>query len=83
METTQQLETMQAYFNTGITKTYSFRKGQLKKLKACIEKYEQEIYTALHSDLKKSKEECWVTENGIVISELNYAIKKFTELDGN
>ncbi len=66
---------MQAYFDTGITKTYSFRKQQLKKLKQCIEKYEQDIYTALYGDLKKSPEECWVTENGIVISELNYAIK--------
>jgi aldehyde dehydrogenase (NAD+) len=75
MATTQQLEAMQAYFNTGITKTYSFRKQKLKKLKQCFEKYEQEIYAALHSDLKKSPEECWVTENGIVTSELNYAIK--------
>lgn len=75
MATLQQLQTMQDYFNTGITKTYSFRREQLKKLKRSIEKYEQEIYAALHSDLKKSPEESWVTENGLVISELNYAIK--------
>lgn len=75
MSTQVQLEAMQGYFNTGITKTYSFRREQLKKLKASIEKYEQQIYTALYTDLKKSAEECWVTENGIVISELNYAIK--------
>lgn len=75
MATLQQLQTMQDYFNTGSTKTYSFRREQLKKLKRSIEKYEQEIYAALHSDLKKSPEESWVTENGLVISELNYAIK--------
>lgn len=70
-----QLEAMQAYFNSGITKTYDFRRDQLKKLKRAIEKYETDIYAALHSDLKKSPEETWVTENGIVLSELNYAIK--------
>lgn len=70
-----QLETMQAYFETGITKSYSFRKERMKKFKHCIEKYEAEIYAALHSDLKKSKEESWVTEIGLVLSELKYAVK--------
>lgn len=70
-----QLEAMQAYFNSGITKTYGFRREQLKKLKRAIEKYETDIYAALHSDLKKSAEETWVTENGIVLSELNHAIR--------
>lgn len=75
MATTQQLSAMQSYFDTGATKTYSFRKQQLKKLKLCIEKYEQEIYAALHADLKKSPEESWVTENGLVLSEINYAVR--------
>jgi len=75
---TIELETIQAYFDTGATKTYSFRRQQLKKLKAAIEKYEEEIYAALHSDLKKSKEESWVTENGMVLSELNYALKNLS-----
>lgn len=70
-----QLEAMQAYFNSGIAKTYGFRREQLKKLKRAIEKYETDIYAALHSDLKKSAEETWVTENGIVLSELNHAIR--------
>ena len=37
--------------------------------------HEQDLYDALYADLKKSPEECWVTENGLVISELNAAIK--------
>ena len=75
MNIQEQLAAMRNYYNSGITKPYAFRRQQLKKLKQAIEKKEQEIYAALHSDLKKSAEECWVTENGIVISELNYAIK--------
>ncbi len=37
--------------------------------------HEQDLYAALHSDLKKSPEESWVTETGLVIAELNAAIK--------
>ena len=69
------LQDLRQYFNSGVTKDYSFRKEQLKKLKASILKHEQDLYTALYADLKKSPEETWVTETGLVISELNAAIK--------
>jgi len=69
------LKKMQLYFKGGITKTYSFRKEQLKKLKSSILNHEQDLYNALYTDLKKSPEETWVTETGLVISELNAAIK--------
>ncbi|MCX6315832.1 MAG: aldehyde dehydrogenase [Bacteroidetes bacterium] len=68
------LEKMRQYFSTGVTKTYAFRKEQLQKFKASILKHEQELYDALYADLKKSPEESWVTETGLVISELNAAI---------
>lgn len=69
------LQRVRHYFNSGDTKEYSFRKAQLKKLKASILKHEQDIYNALYTDLKKSPEETWVTETGFVISELNAAIR--------
>jgi aldehyde dehydrogenase (NAD+) len=69
------LQKLREYFNSGITKDYNFRKEQLKKLKTSILKYEQDLYDSLHRDLKKSPEETWVTETGLVISELNAAIK--------
>lgn len=75
MVTVQQLENLRNYFNSGITKPYQFRKEQLKKLKQSIIVHEQELYDALYKDLKKSPEECWVTENGLVLSELNDTIK--------
>lgn len=77
-----QLNDCRKFFSTGATKAYAYRKEQLKKLKATIEKHEQEIYAALHTDLKKSPEECWVTENGLVLGELNTSIsylKKWME----
>jgi aldehyde dehydrogenase (NAD+) len=69
------LDKMRQYFNSSITRPYQFRQEQLKKLKASILKHEDDLYNALHSDLKKSKEETWVTETGMVIAELNAAIK--------
>ncbi len=70
------LEKMRAYFKSGATRSFSFRKEQLKKFKASVLKYEVDLYAALYADLKKSKEESWVTETGIVIAELNAAIRE-------
>ncbi len=69
---------MRTYFETGVTKPYNFRIEQLKKLKAIVQKYEIEIFEALHKDLHKSKEECWITENGFFLSEMAVAIKKLS-----
>jgi aldehyde dehydrogenase (NAD+) len=69
------LEKLRTYFHSGVTGSYSFRKKQLKKLKASILNHEQDLYDALYTDLKKSPEETWVTETGLVVSELNAAIK--------
>ena len=66
-----QLAAMRRYFETGVTKPYAFRKQQLLALKQSVIAHETEIYAALFADLKKSKEECWVTENGFFLAELN------------
>jgi aldehyde dehydrogenase (NAD+) len=71
----QQLEMQRSFFETGSTKPYEYRIAQLKKLKAAIIKYEDALYEALYADLKKNKEEVWVTEIGMTIAEINAAIK--------
>ena len=76
MNTSALTEQLRTYFETGVTKTYEFRLAQLQKLKATVQKYEIEIFEALHRDLHKSKEECWITENGFFLSEIGMAIKK-------
>lgn len=70
----EQLNAMRNYFASGATRSYAFRKQQLLALKKAIIAHEQEIYAALYADLKKSPEECWVTENGFVLSELDHTI---------
>ena len=78
MNTKESLELLRNYFESGATKSYDFRKAQLQKLKDAVIKYEQEIYDALHKDLRKSKEECYVTENGFFLAEINNTIKKLS-----
>jgi aldehyde dehydrogenase (NAD+) len=71
----EKLEKLRHYFNSRSTRSYSARKVQLKKLSNSILKYENDLYAALYSDLKKSKEETWVTEIGMVMAELRTAIR--------
>jgi aldehyde dehydrogenase (NAD+) len=66
---------MRAFFDSGITRNYQFRKKQLIKLKEAIVRYEQALHDALYSDLKKSPEESWITETGFLLSEINYLLK--------
>lgn len=74
----EQLMELKKYFETGATKSLEFRKQQLMLLKKAIKKYELEIAEALYKDLKKSPEESYATEIGLVINEINYAIKNLS-----
>lgn len=66
---------MRRYFESGATLTYAFRKEKLQKLKQAIIDHEEDIYKALYADLKKSPEEVWATETGLLLQEINYSIK--------
>ena len=65
------LSAMRRFFESGATKDYRFRKEQLVKLREAIKKFEQPLHEALYADLKKSPEECWVTETGFLQAEIN------------
>jgi len=71
----EHLMQMRQFYSTGKTKPYAFRKAQLIKLRDGVKKYEKQLHDALYSDLKKSPEECWVTETGFLISEINHTLK--------
>jgi len=68
---------MREFFDSGVTRSYQFRKEQLQKLKQTLLEHEQELYDALFADLKKSPEETWVTETGFLLAELNNTLKNF------
>lgn len=71
----QKLQRLQAFYESGATQTLAWRKQQLQLLKNTILKYEQPLYDALYSDLKRSAEESWVTELGVAIAEINLALR--------
>ncbi len=74
------LDSLRHFFNSGATQQLSFRKEQLKKLKETITTYEELLNEALYKDLKKSREEVWITETGLVLSEISYFLKNLDEL---
>lgn len=74
MEDMNHLIAMRAYFETGVTRSYQFRKDKLTRLQHAIHEYSLQIQHALYSDLKKSPEECWVTETGFLLSEISNAL---------
>ena len=79
MELVNKLLAQRIFFETGVTKEYDFRKQQLQKLQAAVKQQEKEIFKALYTDLKKSAEESWITENGFFLSELGNAINKLSK----
>ncbi|WP_419546206.1 aldehyde dehydrogenase [Microcystis sp.] len=75
LSNSEKLAKLRQYFASGATRSYQFRRQQLEKLKQAIIKYEADIYEALYRDLKKSPEDCWITENGFLLVEINTALK--------
>jgi len=73
------LANMRSFYNSGATRSYDFRKKQLEAFKRAVIAHEEDIYHALYADLKKSKEECYATENGLLITELNIALKSLRQ----
>lgn len=64
-----------AYFNSEETRSISFRKNALKKLKTAILREEANITNALKVDLNKSFEESYLTEISVVVQEIDFHLK--------
>ena len=64
------------YFKNQETKDFLIIKKKLQKLRSEIKKREIDISDALYKDFKKSEFESYVTEIGIILAELDLAIKK-------
>ena len=73
------LTAARSYFNSGATRSYEFRKAQLQKFKLAILANEDGINKALYTDLKKSAEEAWASELGLLMAEINLSIKKLRQ----
>jgi len=69
------IKNQRAFFKTQQTKDVSYRLKILKALKLEIESNEQAIFDALNKDFNKSEFESFISEVGLVLSELNLVIK--------
>ena len=63
------------YFLSAATLGIDFRKRMLRSLLEVLEKYEEQLYAALWTDLHKSREEAYMTEISIVKGEIRDALK--------
>jgi aldehyde dehydrogenase (NAD+) len=65
----------QAFFRSGATKPYAFRKKQLLNLMEAIKKNEDLITEALYKDLRKPSFEAFGTEIGPTYAEIKHTLK--------
>ena len=64
-----------ARFETGATRPLDFRRSQLQKFHATLERREPELLSALQADLRKSLFQGYATELGLVQAEIRHALK--------
>ena len=65
-----------AFFQTGATRSLEFRGAQLRKFYDAIEAQEPALLEALHADLRKSPQEAYTAEIGLVLGDLRHAIRR-------
>ncbi len=73
--TSTSLHNMRVWVDAGHARSLSFRLSQLRLLKQALLDREAEINRALYEDLRKSPEEVWATELGLVHHEIDSAIR--------
>ncbi|MDD2446621.1 MAG: aldehyde dehydrogenase [Tissierellia bacterium] len=66
------VEKQRSFYNSGATLSYQFRMDALNNLKSSILENESILYDALKKDLNKSSSEAYISEIGIVLSEISY-----------
>lgn len=64
-----------AFFATGATRDMDFRIGMLRRLADALHRWEKPLCEALREDLHKSREEAYMTEIGIVLTEIRQHLK--------
>ncbi len=73
------LDRQRIFFQDGTARELSFRIAQLKELKKLLTENEQKIIEAVYEDLKKPAFETFGTEIGLIIGEINYAVKNLAD----
>ena len=69
------IQRQQEFFASGETKSITYRIRMLRTLRKAILDFEEEIFEALHADLKKSKLDAYTTEIGQCLGEITFALR--------
>ncbi|MFX3635082.1 MAG: aldehyde dehydrogenase [Candidatus Pristimantibacillus sp.] len=69
------VEQQRQFFHAGGTISVEARLRQLQSLRAVVKSEERRIFDALKQDLNKSEQEAYLTELGLVLTELTHTIK--------
>ncbi|MBE2973981.1 aldehyde dehydrogenase [Priestia megaterium] len=68
-----------SFFRSGKTKDVAFRIETLKKLRELVVRHEDDILKAVKADLNKPEMEAKRAEVGLVLSEIDFAVKNLAE----
>ena len=74
------IQSQRLFFDKGETRLIKSRKKLLKKLKEVIQSEEAAINQALFKDLGKSTSETYLSEVGLVLTEIDYFLNHLTQL---
>jgi aldehyde dehydrogenase (NAD+) len=69
------VQRLRACFQSGATRPVAFRREQLQKLSAALERHESALLAALQADLGKSPFQSYASELGLVQAEIRDALK--------
>ena len=67
---------MRDFFSGGATRDLDFRDSALRRLARIIDERETELLVALHADLRKPEQEAWVSEIGVVLTDIAHTVRK-------
>jgi len=73
------LSALRSYFEHGRTRPFVARKKALLALRQAIKKHEEELLTAMHSDMRKPRFEAYLGDIGLVYSEIDHTLKHLKE----
>jgi aldehyde dehydrogenase (NAD+) len=79
VEVVKILNEQKAYFETGATRSYLFRKQNLQKLLKALSDFEKEILAALKADLSKHEMEAYASEIGLLKGEIKHTLQHLAE----
>ncbi len=71
----QALQGQRSFFASGETRSLTFRRRQLQRLRSGLVAAEDDIFAALRADLGKCEVEAYVSELALVTGEIDYALK--------